>query len=53
MQDINYLIDTYFGLNNSSTEASSHWQKYQIGQKINYKRSLLKFKNWGGARHFR
>ena len=53
IEDINYLIKNYYGKNNSSTEASSHWQKYQISQKIDYKHSPLKFKNRGGAIHFR
>ena len=42
------MIKNYYGRNNSSSEASSHWQKYQISQKINYKHSPLKFKTRGG-----
>jgi hypothetical protein len=40
MNDLNYLVRTYYGNGNSSAEASSHWQKYQLSQKISYKRPL-------------
>jgi len=42
------LIKNYYRRYHSSPEASSHWQKQQIHQKINYKYSPLKFKNRGG-----